>query len=204
MNRINSYPSEIVMQDGIQSVKTRESKEKENNQTENKSKDIEAATIEKNTVESFATYKKTSSKVDTATIQKLKQEAEEKTMQFRNLVEKLLLKQSNKVSQSSIDVYEVIRSGKLEIDDETKKKAAEEISEDGYWGVEQTSERLFSFAKALAGNDPAKADEMVEAFKKGYQAAEKTWGGELPKICQETYDAFLNKIENWKNSNTKL
>ena len=43
-------------------------------------------------------------------------------------------------------------------------------------------------------------DEMVEAFKKGYAEAEKKWGGKLPDICQRTYDTFIKKMDEWKNS----
>ena len=32
---------------------------------------------------------------------------------------------------------------------------------------------------------------MREAFKKGYKQAEKTWGGELPEISKQTYDAVM-------------
>ena len=46
----------------------------------------------------------------------------------------------------------------LTIDEAAKKKAQEEISEDGYWGVKQTSDRILDFAKALSGNDSSKAD----------------------------------------------
>ena len=160
-----------------------------------------AAIVEKSEKEISATYSKKSGKADTATIAKLKQEAEERTMQLRSLVEKLLLKQS-KTFTDSMDVYEVIQNGEFEVDDETRLQAQKDIAEDGYWGVQQTSDRLFSFATALAGNDPDQADKLTEAFKKGYGAAEKQWGGKLPELCQKTYDSFLQKMEDWKNSNT--
>ena len=34
-----------------------------------------------------------------------------------------------------------------------KAQAQKDIDEDGYWGVKQTSQRLFDFASALAGDD---------------------------------------------------
>ena len=40
------------------------------------------------------------------------------------------------------------------MDEKTRLQAQKDIAEDGYWGVEQTSERLVSFAKALSGGDP--------------------------------------------------
>ena len=44
----------------------------------------------------------------------------------------------------------------------------EDVSENGYWGVKQTSERIFSFAQALAGDDEEKMTKMKEAFEKRF------------------------------------
>ena len=40
---------------------------------------------------------------------------------------------------------------------------------------------------------------MLEAFKKGFEQATKAWGDELPEISQKTYDAVVEKFNNWKN-----
>lgn len=133
---------------------------------------------------------------DTKTIGALKAEVERRTAQFRNLVEQLILKQGQKLTNVT-DIYDLLREGKLEVDPQTAAQAREEISENGYWGVEQTSDRLFTFASSLAGGDPAKAQEMKDAFIKGYKEAEKAWGGKLPEICQRTYDATIEKFDEW-------
>ena len=78
----------------------------------------------------------------------------------------------------------------------------EAISEDGYWGVNQTSQRIFDMAVALSGGDSEKMDDMLEAFKKGFKQATETWGKELPDISQKTYAAVLEKFENYKNENS--
>lgn len=137
-------------------------------------------------------------KSDMAVIEKLKAEAEQRTQQLRSLVEKMLVKQGKKFT-SLADTFDQIKKGLVQVDPEVSAQAQKDISEDGYWGVEQTSERLFSFAKALAGNDPAYADKMLEAMQKGFKQATKSWGGELPDICQRTIDAATEKINNWKN-----
>jgi len=94
----------------------------------------------------------------------------------------------------------------IEVDEETKLQAQKDIAEDGYWGVKQTSERTLDFAKALSGGDPAKADLMLEAYKKGFEAAEKAFGGEgkLPQISYDTYDAVIKGFEAWKNGSDSL
>ena len=106
----------------------------------------EAAKYEKSEV----SEKKQVAKYDAATIEKMKAEAEQKTAQLRTLVEKMLLKQGQKFTTLA-DAFDMIKEGTIEVDDEIAAEAAKEVADDGYWGVEQTSERLFSFAKALAG-----------------------------------------------------
>ena len=145
--------------------------------------------------------KKQTAKYDAATIEKMKAEAEMKTAQLRSLVEKMLLKQGQKFT-SLADTFDMIKEGTIEVDDEIAAEAAKEVADDGYWGVEQTSERLFSFAKALAGNDPTKADTMLEALQKGFDEAGKSWGGELPELCQKTLEATRKKLSDWRDGVT--
>jgi len=135
---------------------------------------------------------------DEATIQRLKAEVERRSQSLRELVQRMLLKQGQVYTEST-DIYALLREGKLEVDPETAKQAQAEIAEDGYWGVKQTSERLVSFAIALTGGDPSKADEMIAAVKKGFEEAEKTWGGKLPDICYQTLDAAIEKLEAWRD-----
>ena len=170
-------------------------------------KDKEAKTT-KDSKDTAVVYKKSSSDTkktytqDTNLIAKLKADAEQRTSQFKNLVEQLLTKQ-NKTFQTATDFFQALQRGEIEVDAATKAQAQEDVSEDGYWGVKQTSERILDFAKALTGGDPSKIDEMKAAFEKGFKAAEKLWGGELPEISQKTYDAVMKGFEEWKNPSTE-
>lgn len=163
----------------------------------------------KNTVDPAAVYEKSEEpatknknyKRDDLTIERMIVEAEKRTQQLRDLVQKLLQKQGQTMDDAT-DIYGLLREGKLEVDPETRAQAQKDIAEDGYWGVEQTSERMLSFAKALTGGDPSKADEMIEAVKKGYEQATKAWGGELPDICKQTMDAAVKKLESWRDQTT--
>ena len=57
--------------------------------------------------------------------------------------------------------------------------------------------KIFALAQAIAlGNQ---AEEMREAFKKGYEEAEKAWGGALPELSQKTYDATMKLFDDWAN-----
>lgn len=131
---------------------------------------------------------------DTNLINKLKADADARTAQLRSLVEQLMTKQSTVYSNAS-DIWSFIKSGQYEVDPATKAQAQADIAEDGYWGVNQTSDRIIQFATALTGGDPDKIEEMREAFKKGYAQAEKTWGGELPEISKQTYEAVMKKFD---------
>lgn len=137
-------------------------------------------------------------KSDPAIIAKLKADAEERTAQLRSLVEKMMTKQGAAIGTAD-SMWSFLAAGNFTVDAETKAQAQADIAEDGYWGVEQTSDRILDFAKALSGNDPEKADMLLDAFKKGFEQATGTWGKELPEISQRTYDAVVEKFENWKN-----
>ena len=82
----------------------------------------------------------------------------------------------------------------------TRAQAQADIADDGYWGVDQTSDRILDFAKALSGNDPEKADLLLRRFQEGIRRKQpKSWGQDLPDISQRTYDAVVEKFNKWKN-----
>ena len=131
---------------------------------------------------------------DTNLVNKLKADAENRASQLRSLVEQMMGKQANTYGNAN-DIWSFLRSGNFTVDPATKAPAQADIAEDGYWGVNQTSDRIIQFANALTGGDPDKIESMREAFKKGYAQAEKTWGGSLPEISQKTYDAVMEKFD---------
>lgn len=131
---------------------------------------------------------------DTNLVNRLKADAENRASQLRSLVEQMMGKQANTYGNAN-DIWSFLRSGNFTVDPATKAQAQADIAEDGYWGVNQTSDRIIQFANALTGGDPDKIESMREAFKKGYAQAEKTWGGSLPEISQKTYDAVMEKFD---------
>lgn len=151
--------------------------------------------------DSATTTTKTNGKVNSETIAKLKADADARLSQLKGIVEQLISKQS-KTSQT-VSIWNQFRQGVLDgsisVDAATAKQAAEDISEDGYWGVKQTSERILDFAKALSGGDSSKAEELREAVQKGFEEAAKLWGDELPEISQRTYEAVMKGFDDWKN-----
>lgn len=150
------------------------------------------------TVENAGTYKKTSGKTNTALIEKMKADTANRTNQLRSMVEQMMTKQGKKIGQAD-DIWSFLASGKYNVSPEVRAQAQKDIADDGYWGVEQTSDRIVEFAKALSGGDSEKADEMIAAFKKGFDQATKAWGKSLPDISSRTYDAVMKKFDAWKN-----
>ena len=145
--------------------------------------------------------KNMSEKERASLVEKLKADADARTAQLRSLVEKMFLQQGQKITDSD-SMWKFLASGDFTVDKETAEAAKEAISEDGYWGVKQTSQRIFDMAVALSGGDSEKMDDMLEAFQKGFQQATKTWGKELPDISQKTYAAVMEKFENFKKENS--
>ena len=161
-----------------------------------KSSSDQAAVYESGTTTTNKTYK-----ADKATINRLLQDAENKKQQLKDLVERTLGKQADVFTFATFNKFQ---TGEATVSAEEIEQAKEDISEDGYWGVEQTSERLYSFAYALAGGDSKKADDMMAAIEKGYEQATKAWGKELPEISQKTLEATREKIEAWKTGNNTI
>lgn len=169
------------------------------NTTKATQKAAETDATQNKKAESGVVYEKNTStkktyKPDTNMIAKLKSDAEERTARFKSLVEQLMSKQSTTYGQAT-DIWSFLSKGDFTVDPATKAQAQKDISEDGYWGVNKTSDRIVQFATALTGGDPSKIEEMREAFIKGYKQAEKTWGGKLPEISQQTYDAVMKKFD---------
>ena len=124
-------------------------------------------------------------------VETMKAAQEERQAQMVELVQKMMTGQGVAFNNAN-DIWSFLREGNFTVDAATKAQAQQDISEDGYWGVKQTSQRILDFADALAGSDPDNIQKMYDAFKKGYKQAEETWGGELPDISKQTYDSVLD------------
>ena len=128
--------------------------------------------------------------------QQLKADQENRQSQLISMVESMLSGQATRYAQAN-NIWDVLRTGNFTVDAATKAQAQADIAEDGYYGVKQTSERMFKFAMSLAGDDVDKMKEMQEAMQKGFKQAEKTWGGELPEISRKTMDAANKLFEDY-------
>jgi hypothetical protein len=125
---------------------------------------------------------------------------------FRRLFESLINKQGQKAGTA--DGWQNIKRPQtdiwggemVEIDAETRAAAQKEISEGGYYSVEETAKRILSFAVALSGGDPAKVDLLERAAMRGFAEAEKMWGKEMPEITKQTMAAVQNGFNEWRQA----
>ncbi len=161
-----------------------------------------------------------SSKIDQAELDKIMAEAQKEAEQLTNFINKVMNNQgknsvlanadsstdslsgSVEALQSSVlALKEGLENGTISVDQETIDKAKELTSEDGYYGVKQTSERIVNAAKALSGGDTSKADILREAAQKAFDEVAEMWGGmeNAPQITKDTYDAVMQGFDDWVN-----
>lgn len=151
-----------------------------------------------NTGDTIYSINKMSQADRTAIVNQLKAAAEERKNQMMDLVQKTLSGQVSSFGKASgDDFWRTLAAGKFTVDAATRAQAQKDIGEDGYWGVKQTSQRLFDFASALAGDDVDKMKDMQKAMEKGFKMATKTWGRELPEISRNTLDAANKLFEDY-------
>lgn len=202
VNAINNYYGSTASAKTTKSEKTGNtaSKTDKKNDSTSASKtgtfDSTAAIYEKSSVTKKDSV--TQKKDHAAIVAQMKADTEKRTQQLTELVQQMISQQGKKLGQSD-SIWSFLAGGDFTVSPEVKAQAQADIAEDGYWGVEQTSDRILDFAKALSGDDSSKADELLNAFKKGFEQATKAWGKDLPSISQDTYKAVEEKFNKWKN-----
>lgn len=158
-----------------------------------------AATYEPSSKDSTSKTTTTSTN-RSAIVAQLKSDAEQRMAQMQSLVTKMFEKQGITIGTAD-DMWKMLASGNFTADAETIAQAQKDIAEDGYWGVSQTSDRIFDFALALSGGDASKMEEMVKAVEKGFSEATKAWGKEMPSITSDTHSAVMDKFDAWFKDN---
>ena len=134
---------------------------------------------------------------DPATIDRLWAETNHVAEAVRKLVQSML----GKDDASGQGYWTVRGSGKYHISEAERAQAQELISEDGFFGVKQTTARIMDFAKALVGEGAS--DEQIEkmraAVQKGFDEVARMFGGfdKLPDVSKQTYDAIMKAFDEW-------
>jgi len=85
----------------------------------------------------------------------------------------------------------------IDISQLTQEDAQALVADDGYFGVDKTSDRIVDFAIGIAGGDPSRLAAIKEGVDKGFNEALEAFGGQLPEISYKTYDAVMQKLDDW-------
>lgn len=95
---------------------------------------------------------------------------------------------------SQSDLASIGYEGKA-ISDLSQDEASQLVSEDGFFGVTQTSNRVADFVLMGAGDDIEKLRAGREGILNGFKEAEQIWGERLPDISYQTLEKTLEKID---------
>ena len=92
--------------------------------------------------------------------------------------------------------------------DLSPEEATDLVGENGFFGITQTSDRVSNFVFSFAGDDLEKLQKGRDGIVKGFEEANKMFGGNLPEISYKTQERTLAlidaKIESLKNPQSKV
>ncbi len=103
----------------------------------------------------------------------------------------------NILSEQGVDANIATDTGEIDLNSLSQEDAQALIADDGYFGVDQTSDRIVHLATGIAGGDVSRLDAIKEGVEKGFQEALDAFGGWLPDISHQTYDAVMQKLDEW-------
>ena len=96
-----------------------------------------------------------------------------------------------------------VRAKGIKLSEADRAQAQEMISEDGFFGVKKTTERIMDFAKALVGEGASEAqiEKMRAAVQKGFDEVARMFGGfdKLPQVTKDTHAAVMKAFDDWKS-----
>lgn len=101
---------------------------------------------------------------------------------------------SGKETSSGFSLKDIGYEGKP-ITELSVDEANELLSEDGFFGIKNTSDRVANFVFNFSGDDIELLKEGREGVVRGFDEALKLFGGQLPEISHKTQERTLNLID---------
>ena len=139
---------------------------------------------------------------DQATLDRLWQETNHAADAIRKLVQSAIGRQD----ATGQGFWAVRSQGGFKLTEAERAQAQEMISEDGFFGVKQTTARIMDFAKALVGENASAEDieKMRAAVQKGFDEVARLFGGfdKLPDVTKQTYEALNKAFDEWLAGST--
>jgi len=77
----------------------------------------------------------------------------------------------------------------------SQDEAAELVSDDGFFGIDKTAERIANFVIQGSGGDEDMMRAGREGILQGFKEAEEMWGGKLPDISYKTIEKATQMID---------
>ncbi len=93
-----------------------------------------------------------------------------------------------------IDLSSIGYEGKG-LDELDSQEAQALVSEDGFFGITNTANRIADFVLIGGGDDVERLKSGREGVLKGFNDAEKIWGDTLPEIAYKTLENALKAID---------
>jgi hypothetical protein len=106
---------------------------------------------------------------------------------------------SGKDAQNGLNLKNIGYEGKP-ITELSQKEAKDLISEDGFFGINQTSNRVSDFVFNFAGDNLELLQKGREGIVQGFEEAKKLFGDQLPEISYKTQERTLSLIDEKINS----
>ena len=103
----------------------------------------------------------------------------------------------NILKDQGVDHLIPVNGQEINLSEISQEEAQSLIEDDGYFGVEQTSDRIVDFAVGLSGDDPSRLDAIKQDVEQGFQEALDAFGGWLPDISYATYNTVMEKLDIW-------
>lgn len=129
---------------------------------------------------------------DMSRVSELWNQHQERVDSFRRMIETLLGQQAER--QGLAEGWSI---RDIEVTDEMRAEAQAMIDEGGYFSVEETAARMLDFAVAITGGDASQIEVMRDAVQRGFNQAERMFGGELPEISHQTLAAVMEGFDQW-------
>jgi len=169
----------------------------QNTQSKGKAQSNPAADLFSAPVDTFTPSKHVKGAADPGKLDQLWRDTDHAIDAVRKLISSALGK-----NDASGQGFWAVRSGNLKLSEADRAQAQELISEDGFFGVKKTTERLVGFAKAMVGEGASEAqiEKMRAAVQKGFDEVARMFGGfdKLPQVTKDTHAAVMQAFDDWK------
>lgn len=156
---------------------------------------VSSTSVSQNKAATDDTQSVTYDKPKNLSAEQLQALSDQRVASFKNMISTMLGKQVNTLNKSLF--------ADLCIDAKDQQAAKEAIAPGGAWSPETVANNILDMAKALSGGDVSKLELLKDAVEKGFAAAEKTWGGKLPSITDETHELIMKGFDEWAKEGQK-